>query len=148
MWNTLYDVEIVQCWRSQRTNRRPTEGQSSKAVFLLWIFLLVMLNVGVCCAVVSVRCSLVVTCWEGTGLLAVVSYLLCHCPKMSPGPHQNYGRGWRRGTGLSPPVKYFTDRSKAVLLLWIFYGVVLPCICYAFVHVCLYVPFGHLLGKG
>ena len=23
-------------------------------------------------------------------------------------------------TGLSPPVKYFTDRSKAVLLLWIF----------------------------
>ena len=28
----------------------------------------------------------------------------------------------RRKTGLSPPVKYFTDRSKAVLLLWIFYG--------------------------
>ena len=27
----------------------------------------------------------------------------------------------RRETGLSPPVKYFTDRSKAVLLLWIFY---------------------------
>ena len=24
-----------------------------------------------------------------------------------------------RETGLSPPVKYFTDRSKAVLLLWI-----------------------------
>ena len=24
-------------------------------------------------------------------------------------------------TGLSPPVKYFTDRTKAVLLLWIFY---------------------------
>ena len=24
-------------------------------------------------------------------------------------------------TGLSPPVKYFTDRYKAVLLLWIFY---------------------------
>ena len=29
--------------------------------------------------------------------------------------------GWRRETGLSPPVKYFTDRSKALLLLWIFY---------------------------
>ena len=27
----------------------------------------------------------------------------------------------RHETGLSPPVKYFTDRSKAVLLLWIFY---------------------------
>ena len=26
-----------------------------------------------------------------------------------------------RKTGLSPPVKYFTDRSKVVLLLWIFY---------------------------
>ena len=47
---------------------------------------------------------------------------------------------------LSPPVKYFTDRSKAVLLLCIFY-VFLPCVCYAFVRVCLYVPCGHLLGK-
>ena len=26
----------------------------------------------------------------------------------------------RHKTGLSPPVKYFIDRSKAVLLLWIF----------------------------
>ena len=28
----------------------------------------------------------------------------------------------RHKTGLSPPVKYFTDCSKAALLLWIFYG--------------------------
>ena len=28
-------------------------------------------------------------------------------------------------TGLSLPVKYFTDRSKAILLLWIFYVFVL-----------------------
>ena len=54
----------------------------------------------------------------------------------------------RRETGLSPPVKYFTDRSKAVLLLWIFYVFVLSCVCYVFVHVCLYVRCGHLLGKG
>ena len=40
------------------------------------------------------------------------------------------GWGWRRKTGLSPPVKYFTDRSKAVLLLWIFYVFVLSCVCY------------------
>ena len=53
-----------------------------------------------------------------------------------------------RQIGLSPPVKYFTDHSKAVLLLWIFYGVFLSCVCYAFLHVCLYVPCGHLLGKG
>ena len=33
-----------------------------------------------------------------------------------------------RKTGLSPPVKYFTDRSKAVLLLWIFYVFVLLCL--------------------
>ena len=50
-------------------------------------------------------------------------------------------------TGLSPPVKYITDRSKVVLLLWIFY-VFLSCVCYAFVRVCLFVPCGHLLGKG
>ena len=48
-----------------------------------------------------------------------------------------------RETGLSQPVKYFTDRSKAVLLLFF-----LPCVCFAFVRVCLYVPCGHLLGKG
>ena len=53
-----------------------------------------------------------------------------------------------RETGLSPPVKYFTDRSKTVLLLWIFYVFVLSCVCYVFVHVCLYVLCGHLLGKG
>ena len=57
-------------------------------------------------------------------------------------------RGWRRKTGLSPPVKYFTDRSKSVLLLWIFYVFVLSCVCYVFVRVCLYVLYGHLLGKG
>ena len=33
-------------------------------------------------------------------------------------------------TGLSPPVKYFTDRSKAVLLLRIFYVFVLSCVYY------------------
>ena len=37
------------------------------------------------------------------------------------------GRLARRKNGLSPPVKYFTDRSKAVLLLRIF-----SCVCYAF----------------
>ena len=50
-------------------------------------------------------------------------------------------------TGLSPPVKYFTDRSKAVLLLWIIY-VFLSCVCYAFMCVYAFMPCGHLLGKG
>ena len=47
-----------------------------------------------------------------------------------------------------PSSKYFTDRSKAVLLLWIFYVFVLSCVCYVFVRVCLYVLCGHLLGEG
>ena len=46
-------------------------------------------------------------------------------------------------SGLSPPVKYFTDRSKAVLLLWIICVVCLSCF-----RVCLLLPCGHLLGKG
>ena len=45
--------------------------------------------------------------------------------------------------GLSPPVKHFTDRSKAVLLLWIFYGffsvLCLLCIC-ACLFICAFWP--------
>ena len=41
----------------------------------------VMLHVGVCCAVLSVPCSLVVTCWERADLLAVVFVVFCHFPK-------------------------------------------------------------------
>ena len=33
---------------------------------------------------------------------------------------------------LSPPVKYFTDRSKTVLLLWIFYVFSVLCLLYFF----------------
>ena len=44
-----------------------------------------------------------------------------------------------RETCLSPPVKCFTDRTKAVLLLWIIH-VFLSCVCYAFVRFCLFVP--------
>ena len=55
------------------------------------------------------------------------------------------GAPWNR---FKPSIKYFTDRSKAVLLLWIINVFVLSCVCYVFVHVCLYVLCGHLLGKG
>ena len=47
----------------------------SKAVLPLWIVLLVMLHVGVCCNVVSDLCSLVVTCWERADFLAIVCVL-------------------------------------------------------------------------
>ena len=35
---------------------------------------------------------------------------------------------------------------NAVLLLWIIY-ILLSCVCYVFVRVCLFVPCGHLLGR-
>ena len=44
---------------------------------------------------------------------------------------------------LHEKLTYFIDRSKAVLLLWIFY--VFFCLVFA---MCLYVPCGHLLEKG
>ena len=53
---------------------------------------------------------------------------------------------------------YFLIKSKSNLVLLIvprryffcgfFYVFVLSCVCYVFVHVCLYVHCGHLLGKG
>ena len=42
--------------------------------------------------------------------------------------HQNL-TSWHRETGLSPPVIYFADPSKAILLLWIFY--VFFCLVFA-----------------
>ena len=54
-------------------------------------FLLIMLHVGVCCAVVSVPCSLVVACLEG-----LASWLLCllcflSLSQICSGPQQNKG---------------------------------------------------------
>ena len=40
-----------------------------------------MLHVGVCCAVVFVPCSHVVTYWERADLFAVVFVVICHFPK-------------------------------------------------------------------
>ena len=50
-------------------------------VLLLWIFLIVMLHVGICCIVVSVPCGLVVICWERADILVVVFVVFCHFPK-------------------------------------------------------------------
>ena len=64
-------------------------------------------------------------------------------------PHLNLGLDWRRETGLSPPVKYFTDRSKAVLLLLIFYGfffcLVFLCLCARLFICALWLPAGKWL---
>ena len=92
---------------------------------------------------VVMLCLFFVALWSSavkglTSLVSCVCYALS-LSQMCPGPHQKKGWGWRRKTGLSPPVKYFTDRSKAVLLLWIFYVFVLSCVCYvlcASVYMC------------
>ena len=53
----------------------------SRRWFFCGSFLLVVLHVGVCFAVMSVPCSLVVTCWERADLFAVVIVVFCHFPK-------------------------------------------------------------------
>ena len=53
----------------------------TSALLFCGSFLLVMLHIGVCCAVVSVPCSLVVTCWERADLLTVKFVVFCHFPK-------------------------------------------------------------------
>ena len=55
-------------------------------MLLLWIvffffFFLVVFHIGVCCAVMSVSSSLVVTRWERADLLAVVFVVFCHLSK-------------------------------------------------------------------
>ena len=55
------------------------------------LFLLLMLHVGLCCAVVSVPCSIVVTCLGRADLLAVMCVVIScvlSLSKMCPGPYQ------------------------------------------------------------
>ena len=47
-------------------------------------------------------------------------------------PHLGWGWGWRHWASLGPPVKCFAGRSRAVLLLWIFYVLMfLFCLVFA-----------------
>ena len=69
-------INIVQgpVWNSE-TSLSPADR--SKVVLLLWIFF--MNFVFVCLIVLSVSCSLVVTCWEMTGLLALMYMYVTFC---------------------------------------------------------------------
>ena len=71
-------------------------------------------------------------CIDGLGVFYAGRVSVCL------GPRLNWGWGWRRGASSSPPVNYFTDRSRAVLLLWIFLCFFLSCVCYAFVRASVY----------
>ena len=46
------------------------------------------------------------------------------------------------------PLDFSHHAILCMTLSLIFYVFVLSCVCYDFVHVCLYVLCGHLLGKG
>ena len=70
---------------------------------------------------------LCIACLNHSVVCILFSRSLCH---HSPFAHLLYVllcsckicmKNERQKTDLSPPVNYFTDRSKAVLLLWIFY---------------------------
>ena len=74
------------------------------------------------CVVMS--CLFFLALWSpaGIGLTTLLSHVLCFVtfPNLSWSTSESRVRLVRE-TGLSPHAKYFTDRSKAVLLLWIFY---------------------------
>ena len=103
-----------------------------KPCFFCGSYLLVMLHVGVCFTMVSVSCCLMVTCWESADLLTVV---FCHFPKCVLVHIRIMGEVGAIKTGLSPPAKYFTDCSKAVLLFCLLFAMPL---C-ASVYMCLVV---------
>ena len=72
-------------------------------------------------------------CIDKLGVFHASQTSICLCLD----PHLNKGWGWRHETGLSPPVKYFTDSSKAVLLCFFCPVFVMP-LC-ASVYLCLVV---------
>ena len=76
------------------------------------------------CWLYSMLCLFIVAFWSpaGKGLTSWLSCLLCFVtfPNVSWSTSEFNAR-LAPSNCLSPPVKYFTDRSKGVLLLWIFY---------------------------
>ena len=61
-------------------------------------------------------------------------------------PHLNLGWGWRRKTGLNPPVKYFYwpfQGGTSFVVICVIYVLCLSCFCS-----CSLLPCDHMLGKG
>ena len=107
--------------------KNPSKKNKPNTVFV-GRFGLVVLHVGVCCAVVSVPCSLVVTCLERADLLAVMFVVFCHfpvCVLVCIGVRGEVG---------AVRLGFFTGRSKAVLLFWII-CVFVSCLSHAFASI-------------
>ena len=110
--------------------------------FFCWSVLLVMLHVGVCCAVVSVPCSLVVTCWERADLLAVMFVVFVIFPNVSWSTSEIMARLalWNR---FKPSSKIFywpfQGGTSFVDLLWVFFCLVFLMPLCTSVYLCLVV---------
>ena len=72
--------------------------------------------------------------------------VFCHIPKNVSWSTSELRARLAPWNWFKPSSKIFYWPFQGGPLLWIFY-VLLSRVCYAFVCVCLYVPFGHLLGK-
>ena len=120
----------------------------SKPGFTCWISFAPVFSF-ICCWVLIFAYLLCIPWFICSGRWCIEKLGAFHANQISMcfDPHLNKGWGWRCETGLSPPIKYFTDRSKAVLFCGSFMFF-LTCVCYTFVRVCLFVPCGHLLGNG
>ena len=117
-------------WNRFKPSSRSIFTDRSKVVLLLWI---IFVSYASC---LCVLCLFLVAVWPhaGKGLTYWLSCLLCFVtfPNVSSTTSELRVRlapwNW-----FKPPVKYFTDRSKTVLLLWIFLWFVsvlcLLCLC-------------------
>ena len=105
-----------------------------------------MIHFDVSFAVVSVPCSLVVTSWERAGLLAVMFVVFWQYPKCVLVHIRIKGEMGAVKLVEAPQYNILTDRSKAVLLLWIIYFLFMCCVCRGLASVYCYLVV-HLLGK-
>ena len=108
-------------------------------------FMLILFYVCVCYAVLSVPCSLVITCWERSGLwlFYVLCFLVILCTTFVFVYYESWSTSELIRVSLVPlnifkhSSNLFTGRSKAVLLLWILFVnyVSFFCPCYVFLYV-------------
>ena len=96
------------------------------------------------CVVLS--CLFLVALWSpaGKGPTSLLSCLLCHFPKCVLVHIRIKGEVGAVKPSSKIFYRQFQGGTSFVDLLCFF----LSCVCYAFVIVCLYMPRGHLLGKG
>ena len=107
-------------------------------MLLLWIF--IVSHVGVYCAVVSVPCSLVVTCWERADLLAVVFVVFVTFPIVSWSTSELRARLTSRNW--FKPSSKFQDGTSFVDFYGFFSVLCLLCLCASLFICALWSPAG------